>query len=90
MLCYITPVNVEAGERFVGPEFKRLLQKNVSLTAGRLQQAGGDKIRIHDWSMCFGSDRFTFAEDRTEHLDQYGRMQLTRMIVTSLLDASKS
>jgi hypothetical protein len=89
LLCYITPINVEAGERFVGLEFKRLFQKNVALTVGRLQQAGGDKIRIYDWSMCFGSNRFTFAEDRSEHLNQYGRLQLTRMIVESLLDASK-
>lgn len=86
LLIYITPVNYEAGNRYVGPLFEQTLAANVALIKNRLVGTGGSSgnIVVADWSRMLGSKEFFHDSDPTEHLNELGRKHLSDAIATAV------
>ncbi len=80
LLCYVTPLNYQAGNRFVGGMFSELVQKNVKVISQSLPSNLGRETQWLDLSMCLGSDQFFNHDDPTEHLNEHGRDWLSSEI----------
>jgi hypothetical protein len=78
-LLYITPINVEAGEKYVGREFVDHVNKNVNMIL-RLGGTANDNFKFRNWVMAFSSEKFFGSDLATEHLNQDGRHKLTEWI----------
>lgn len=88
---YITPVNYQAGIRYVGGEFQRLLRSNVAVVCEAtkpFQESG--RVRVLDWSEAFDSARFFHQDEATEHLNEVGRMNLARAIADTVRESSRA
>jgi hypothetical protein len=86
LLIYITPVNYEAGKRYLGQLFDQTLAANVALIKNQLAGIGGSSgnILVADWSRMLGSKEFFHESDPTEHLNEQGRKHLAGAIVTAV------
>lgn len=86
VLIYVTPVNHEAGIRFVSDAFQRQLHENTSIVAKSVApylQTGC--VKFEDYG-CFLGERYFFnVNNPTEHLNQEGRMALVSKLTDSLL-----
>jgi hypothetical protein len=82
LLIYITPVNYEAGKRYVGQLFDQTLTANVELIKHRLARTGcsSGNLVVADWSRMLGSKEFFHDSDPTEHLNEQGRKRLAEEI----------
>jgi hypothetical protein len=74
-LCYITPVNVMAGNRHLGADFERIVSKNVDVIHSLIQQSAAD-VELVDLSRAFPSGLFFHDDEATEHLNEAGRTRL--------------
>jgi hypothetical protein len=75
VFVYVTPINVQALNRFVGPEAVSILLKNVDVLASAL-----DHDRFKSFVDAIPEDQF-FSEDlATEHLNEVGRVRLASLI----------
>jgi hypothetical protein len=87
VLAYVTPINVQAGERFVGPAFRSQVAANLHVLGDAIDHYR-DKytMRIFDWSTEFDSSidssHFFDADLSTEHLNQRGRHELGAMVAS--------
>lgn len=78
---YITPINVRAGERFVGAEFRQQIDSNVDVIEEAVfPYLKSGRIRFSDWNALFDSQFFFDADLATEHLNETGRRELARRI----------
>lgn len=84
VLMYITPVNYQAGERFVGRDFIPLFLKNVTTARDYLSNENRGDIVFHDFSRLFDSRFFNHMNDPTEHLNQEGRAHLSKLIAAAV------
>lgn len=81
VLIYVTPINIEAIERFVGMKAIRIVSDNVETVRGALDQAN-----FTSWAGCL-SEREFFSEDlATEHLNEMGRREIANRIARSFMD----
>ena len=84
-LFYITPINMEAGIRIVGQEFKEQVQANIRLISDLIQpHTKNGMIRYADWSFEMSAENFFHDSFATEHLNQAGRLALTQWIASEI------
>lgn len=83
VLLYITPINVEAAERFVGSNFRGLIADNVEVIRGRLG------VELHDWHDRLPDEAFFHGDTATEHLNQSGRLALANIITITQKELRK-
>lgn len=88
---YITPLNVEAGERLVGAEFLSVLHANVRMVSEVVGAYQAETHSFKDWSETMRSKHFFHVDNATEHLNETGRKWLAESIageVSAVLAAS--
>ncbi|MEW6083518.1 MAG: hypothetical protein AB1607_02885 [Chloroflexota bacterium] len=86
LLVYITPVNYQGGNRYVGNIFSSLLKKNVHVVRQILNPYLSREIRLIDLSQYLTSDQFFNIDEPTEHLNQHGRAKLASRIFNSAME----
>jgi hypothetical protein len=81
-IVYLTPINHMWGTTVAGPEFVEAIRSNTAVIRERLlpgiQAAGG---AFADWSLDFANDQFFNPSEKTEHLNEEGRLNLARRIL---------
>jgi len=82
-LVYITPVDYQTGEDYLGKRFRERIQENTAVVKRELAQAG---VAPLDLSLSLGSDDFRWhdAEYPNEHLSQKGREQVAGRLAEAL------
>jgi len=68
---YITPLDVESGERTAGPTFRPRVAANVAVLKSSLGDAA-----VEDWSLLLPAADFSYQEYPNEHLAGAGRRKL--------------
>jgi hypothetical protein len=86
-IIYLTPINYQHGIRVVGEDFSQVVQQNVEI----IQQAllpllDSAQGVFFDWSRSFTDDKFFHPGERTEHLNDKGRRELTDLITNAVRD----
>jgi hypothetical protein len=84
LFVYLTPINFEGGERFVGKAFVDNLRSNASTVSGQLLSVAQDDsgfLTFKDFSMLLTSEYFFNREETTEHLNEDGRKLLAENII---------
>ena len=88
LFTYITPVNYQGGVRHVGNGFIDGIRANVNTVK--------DVIRpyLQNGNVCFlnfeehlTSEHFFHPDELTEHLNQFGRSELAKMVTSNLKEA---
>ncbi len=69
VIFYISPVNAEQGERFLGPAFSERFADNVRVVRSRLDAASLDSVTL--LNLAFDLQAFDFTD--TEHLTEAGK-----------------
>ena len=89
LFFYFTPVNYNAGVKFVGKDFSKWLCKNTDFISTYLirgNQKKIDNIRYNknvylmDFSQCLNETNFFNENNATEHLNENGRRYIAREI----------
>jgi len=81
ILTYITPINYQAGEKYVGSEFPKALKSNVNIVSAVIKRSQvRGQINFLDYSTFLPSEFFFHADNATEHLNQEGRRALAGSI----------
>ncbi|MGW9949723.1 hypothetical protein J2W92_005074 [Rhizobium leguminosarum] len=79
VIVYITPINMEALQRFVGPKAADIVFNNIRT----IEMALGDE-HLSNWIQALPETSF-FSEDlATEHLNEVGRQALASLISETL------
>lgn len=87
-IVYVTPVNYEAGVRYIGSEFKFQIEENVdTLTQVLKPYIDARQILFWDYNTLFSSKYFFHEDLATEHLNQEGRRDLSDLLATHIRDA---
>ena len=87
VMFYTTPINYQAGMRYVGPEFADRLAENVRTVCDAVTRMRSDEGPLFlDYSQRLGSEYFFHYDLATEHLNQDGRRALTEEIAACALD----
>ncbi len=76
VIFYITPVNVEQGERFLGPTFTERFAENVGVVQSRLDAASLDNVTLLD--LAFDLPAYDLTD--TEHLTEGGKEHIAEQI----------
>ncbi len=89
VLLIVTPINYQAGMRFVGSDFLSRVELNVQVIFERINSFQGErKPYFMDYSKLLSSKHFFHPADATEHLNQTGRTLLSERLasmVTAIL-----
>lgn len=86
LLMYITPINYQGGERYVGDGFVERVRENIGLLRDLSAPfPGNNAARFLDLSEALSSDYFFHADEATEHLNQHGRARLAETIANEVL-----
>lgn len=86
-LVYVTPINYQAGEKYVGGDFVKILDSNVSIVAKLAQSYRFGEPRVFvDCSKLLSSEYFFHEDCSTEHLNQGGRALLAQTIAARLVE----
>lgn len=96
VVSYLTPINYQAGVRYVGEVFKALVLENIGkivqqmagepLTAVSDTLYKGPKLTLADWTFLLTENFFFHRNEPTEHLNESGRNRLSDGIVRLVLD----
>lgn len=87
LILYVTPINWEAGRKYVGREFIEAVKSNVNMISNRLSPHQMDKkISFADFSILLEAGCFFSDDNATEHLNQQGRGRLTDEIMKMILE----
>ncbi|MBY5682628.1 hypothetical protein HFO32_10715 [Rhizobium leguminosarum] len=79
VMLYVTPINIEALNRFVGPKATGIVSDNITTIETAL---AGD--RVSNWAASLSETHF-FSEDlATEHLNESGRQELAGLIASEI------
>jgi hypothetical protein len=81
---YVTPLDVDTGERMTGPEFRSQVARNIDVIRRALADEGVDLV---DWSSLLRADQFSYHEYPNEHLNRSGRERLAEEMVALLKTA---
>jgi 2-polyprenyl-3-methyl-5-hydroxy-6-metoxy-1,4-benzoquinol methylase len=79
-LCYITPVNYQGGNKYVGEEFSTALRKNTQTVIDALSELNSKSVIIRNYSTLLAADKFFTPDHQTEHLNQEGREEICTLI----------
>ncbi|HNA89349.1 MAG TPA: hypothetical protein PK989_08590 [Anaerolineales bacterium] len=90
LLIYVTPVNYQAGERYIGKEFLNLLSANVNVVRQKVDSTYKEPPHYLDLSLALSSDAFFHADEASEHLNQHGRAQLAEIISNEIMRMDKT
>jgi hypothetical protein len=81
IFIYITPINVDAGVKYVGEEIKNQILTNIHVVENVLSAyQRNSKFSYSNWCVKFSSDFFFYEDLATEHLNQNGRLKLAKLI----------
>ncbi len=80
VVFYITPVNVEQGERFLGRTFSERFADNVRVVQSRLEEASLDNVTMLNLAFDLPAYDFTDMEHLTETGKEYVAEQIARTI----------
>jgi hypothetical protein len=83
VLLYLTPINVQDGERYVGTEFSEQVYRNVSVIKGRIVAHGETVI---DLSRSLDPSFFIHKRDVFEHLNTGGREFVAQQVAQVALE----
>ncbi|MCU0520649.1 MAG: lipase family protein [Anaerolineae bacterium] len=89
VIFYITPVNVEQGERFLGSRFGERFAENVGVVQSRLGSASQDQVML--LNLAFDLPAYDFTD--MEHLTETGKEYVAERIALAIqreLDAPVS
>jgi hypothetical protein len=87
LILYVTPINWEAGRKYVGREFVEVVKSNVNTILNRLSPRLMDEgDRFGDFSTMLGASCFFNDDNATEHLNQQGRGLLADEIKKMILE----
>ena len=83
---HMSPINYEAGRRFVGPSFDDLIAGRVDAARRVCEDSVGDSghLTVDDLTHLLPSDRFFYPADPTEHYDEIGRARVANRIAASV------
>lgn len=81
VLAYVTPVDVQEGERLAGPQFRAFLERDLGLIAGALRQRG---IVCLNLGQSLPSDCFVDRDYACEHLSLRGRQLVVQALAQEL------
>ncbi len=85
LLVYITPINYQGGNRYVGNDFSNLFQGNVGVVRDILFPfLERNTVRFLDISQSLSSEYFFNVDEATEHLNQHGREQVAKVIANEI------
>jgi len=85
---YFTPINYQAGGRYVGKWFLDRFQKNKVVVTAAADLASG--LFWKDYSFSLGSEFFFTDDNATEHLNDAGREKLCRWIAAETQNLLRS
>ncbi|OGF99481.1 hypothetical protein A2Y99_01260 [Candidatus Gottesmanbacteria bacterium RBG_13_37_7] len=83
-VSYITPVNYEAGLRFVGKQFLIPFRQNIRKIE-KYHKKLARKNSFHDYSLLLGSEYFFHNNIPIEHLNSSGRKILSEVISNKII-----
>ncbi|MFN8400350.1 MAG: hypothetical protein U0X74_10060 [Anaerolineales bacterium] len=87
LVLYVTPINWEAGRKYVGWEFTEAVKSNVNMISNRLSRHQMDnKVIFGDFSTLLEPGCFFRDDNATEHLNQQGRGRLADEIKKMFLE----
>jgi protein O-GlcNAc transferase len=81
VFSYITPVNYQAGEEYVGEDFSKILSQNTKMISDYFASIRDDKVKFQDFSQLLERRFFAHLNDSTEHMNQDGRSILLQNII---------
>lgn len=83
LLIYFTPINYEAGAKYIGSDFTANLKTNVAMMTTQALSAVGDTVhaKLIDLSTLLTSEYFFNPDETTEHLADIGRNALCRKLI---------
>ncbi|HNA89559.1 MAG TPA: hypothetical protein PK989_09650 [Anaerolineales bacterium] len=85
LFIYVTPVNYQGGQRYVGKAFADLLSANVNVVRQKMETNLDQALHFLDLSLALPSEAFFHADEASEHLNQYGRAQLTEILANEVV-----
>jgi hypothetical protein len=86
VVTYVTPINYQAGESYVGKEFLKIYEANVKIVADLIApHLATGRASYSDYSTLLGSEYFFNEDNATEHLNQEGRRILSGKITEAVL-----
>lgn len=80
VIFYISPVNVEQGERFLGSAFSERFAENVRVVQSRLEAASLDNVTL--LNMAFDLPAYDLTD--TEHLTESGKEHVAEAIAMAV------
>ena len=86
--AYITPVNYRSGVKYAGRYFAQICNSNVKMIF-RAFETKPNTIILRDYSTLFTPDFFFNEDNSTEHLNQRGRLMLSKEIADMCLTLNK-
>lgn len=81
VFSYITPVNYQAGEEYVGEDFTIIISQNIKMINDYFASIRNVKVNFQDYSQLLDSKFFAHLNDSTEHMNQDGRSMLLQNII---------
>ena len=81
MFIYITPINYESGETYVGKNFTDITKKNIKIIKNAGNESG---VKIHDLSYSLNQDYLAYPNEITEHLNETGRKFIAEYITREI------
>jgi hypothetical protein len=99
-IIYITPINFNAGLKYVGDDFMRVFNSNLQVVYDCLgcksQSVLNNSVFVEeqscifgDYSQSLGPEYFFSEDDPTEHLSETGRTVLAKIISNMIFEAFK-
>jgi alpha-beta hydrolase superfamily lysophospholipase len=83
LIFYISPVNVEQGERFLGSEFAERFAHNARVVQSRLDAAARDRVTL--LNLAFDLPAYDFTD--MEHLTETGKEYVAEQIALAVQGA---
>lgn len=81
LLIYITPIDYQAGLKYIGPAFTGITKHNIEIVLATGNQNGQE---IKNLAVDLGSEFFTYALNPSEHLDQSGRRHISEVLAKEI------
>jgi hypothetical protein len=89
VLIYVTPINYQAGKKYVGANFLKSIKKNLNLVQQLFViNQRTTPILYQDYSTLLSSHYFFHDDNATEHLNEEGRKILSCKLTDSVLQMS--
>lgn len=86
LLVYVTPVDMESGERWIGPAFREIVGNNLDVVRRSLSAHG---VNLLDLSALLEAAAFAWKDFPNEHLAEDGRRRLAEAIASAIVSLAK-